>query len=317
VEANRGSPPWAVPPPSTINPAVRQFEMQDSQKYSNIAQEKTLKTVLEILPVEIDAYRSILVCEISNEGFSYAIKNDDTNTYVGVSVSHFNKNTGADDDYSINLQNGLGLQSLLSGNFKKVYIINSFGESVLIPFYLYDSQENKNALNLIHGDLQDNASILTDVIAQHEIYNSYRVSTPLLSVIKSKFPGAINRHQYTVLLKQVPAEEDKMLVIFYSKKIVVMLNKNKSTQFINTFAYTTAEEVLYILLNTCKQFEAENIPLEISGMIENNSALSKEIFKYFASVSFKKLPAGCNYSEEITKHPSHYFSHIFAADSCE
>ena len=275
-----------------------------------------MKTVLEILPVEIDAYHCILVCEISNEGFSYAIKNDETNTYVGVSVSHFNKNTGT-DDYSINLQNGLQLQSLLSGNFKKVYIINSFGESVLIPFYLYDSQENKNALNLIHGDLQDNASILTDVIAKHEIYNSYRVSTPVLSVIKSKFPEALNRHQYTVLLKQMPAEEDKLLVIFYSKKIVVMLNKNSSTQFINTFAYTTAEEVLYILLNTCKQFAAENIPVEISGMIENNSALSKEIFKYFTTVSFKKLPPGCNYSEEITKHPSHYFSHIFAVDSCE
>ena len=53
------------------------------------------------------------------------------------------------------------------------------------------------------------------------------------------------------------------------------------------------------------------------NIIENNSALSKEIFKYFTSVSFKKLPAGCNYSEEIAKHPSHYFSHIFAADSCE
>ena len=133
---------------------------------------------------------------------------------------------------------------------------------MLIPFYLYDSQENRNALNLIHGDLQDNASILTDVIAKHEIYNSYRVSTPVLSVLKSKFPEAINRHQYTVLLKQVPAEEDKLLAIFYSKKIVVMLNKNKSTQFINTFAYTTAEEVLYILLNTCNNLRLKTSPLK-------------------------------------------------------
>ena len=66
-----------------------------------------------------------------------------------------------------------------------------------------------------------------------------------------------------------------------------------------------------------KQLEIENIPVEISGMIERNSALSLEIHKYFNSVSFAELPAGSNYSEKITKHPSHYFSYIFAVDSCE
>ena len=278
-------------------------------------QEKTLKAVLEILPVDLDAQKCTLVFEISNEGFSYAIKDDD-NAYVAVAVFHFDKSTGV-DDYSIILQNELQRQSLLSGNFKKVYIMYSFGESVLIPFSLYNSRENNNVLNLIHGDLQNNVSVLTDVIAENGIYNSYRVPTPVLNVIKSKFPDAVNRHQYSVLLKQVPAEEDKLLIIFYPKKVVMMLNKNGSTQFINTFSYDTADDVLYILLNTCKQFEVENIPVEISGMLEMNSALSKEIHKYFSSVSFTELPAGCNYSEEITKHPSHYFSYIFAVDSCE
>ena len=279
-------------------------------------QEKTLKTVLEILPVDIDANKCILVCEISNEGFSYAIKDDDKNAFVAIAVFHFDKSMGV-DDHSIILQNELQRQSLLSGNFKKVYIMYSFGESVLIPFSLYNSRENVNILNLIHGDLPNNVSVITDVIAKTGIYNSYRVSTPVLSVIKSKFPDAVNRHQYSVLLKQVPEDEDKLLIIFYLKKVVMMLNKNGSLKFINTFSYETTEDVMYILLNTCKQFEVENIPVEINGMIEKNSGLSTEIYKYFSSVSFAELPAGCNYSEEITKHPSHYFSHIFAVDSCE
>ena len=149
----------------------------------------------------------------------------------------------------------LQLQSLLSGDFKKVHMVYSFEESVLIPFSLYDSQENGNALNLIHGDLQSNTSILTDVITEKGIYNTYRVPTPLLLVIRSKFPEAVNRHQYSVLLKQVPAGGDKLSVIFYSKKIVLTLNKNGVAQFIKSFAYKTAEEVSYVLLNTCKQFE--------------------------------------------------------------
>ena len=253
---------------------------------------------------------------MSNEGFSYAIKDNETNTYIGVSVSHFDKSPGA-GDYSSKLENSLQHQSLLSGNFKKVYMIYSFEESVLIPFPLYDSQQNGNALNLIHGDLQNNTSVLTDVIAEKGIYNSYRISTPLLVITRSKFPEAINRHQYSVLLKQVSAGEDKLSVIFYSKKIVLTLIKNGVAQFINTFEYKTAEEVLYVLLNTCKQFNTENIPVEISGTLETNSALSKEIHKYFSPVNFTELPSGHNYSEEFTKHPSHYFSYIFAVDSCE
>ena len=275
-----------------------------------------MKTILEILPVDLDAHKCILLCEISNEGFSYTIKDDDKNAYIAVAGFHFDTSTGV-DDYSIILQNELQRQSLLSGNFKKVYIMYSFGESVLIPFSLYSSGDNMNVLNLIHGDLQNNVAVLTDVIAKDGIYNSYRVSTHVLSVIKSKFPEAVSRHQYSVLLKQVPAEEDKLLIIFYPKKVVLILNKNGGTKFINTFSYDTAEDVLYILLNTCKQFGVEDIPVEISGMIEKNSPLSKEIYKYFSSVRFAELPAGSNYSEEITKHPSHYFSHIFAVDSCE
>ena len=200
----------------------------------------------------------MLVCEISNDGFSYAIKDDDKNAYVAVAAFQFEKSSRA-DDYSVMLRNEVQQQPLLSGDFKKVFLTYSFEESVLVPFSLYNSGKTDNVLNLIHGDLQSNASVLTDVIDENEIYNSYRIPTDILNIFKSKFPDAVTRHQYSVLIKQAPAETDKLLVIFYPKKIVLMLNKNGSILFINTFSYNTNEDVLYILLNTCKQFEAEDI----------------------------------------------------------
>jgi Protein of unknown function (DUF3822) len=282
-----------------------------------LRQEKTLKAVLEILPDYLDVQSCTLVFEINNEGFSYAIKDDDKNIYVAAAIFHFDKSPGA-DDYSIILQNELQQQPIFSENFEKVCIMYSFAESVLIPFSLYDSRENTNVLNLIHGDFQNNVSVLTDILEENEIYNIYRVPAPVLNVIKSKFPYAINRHQYTVLLNQVRAEGDKLLIIFYPKKVVMMLYKNGSTQFMNTFSYNTAHDVLYILLNTCKQFEVEDIPVEINGMAEMNSPLTTDIFKQFSSVNFAGLPVGRNYSKEITGHPAHhYFNYLFAADSCE
>jgi hypothetical protein len=275
-----------------------------------------MKALFEILPDSVDASKCILVCEISNENFSYAIKNEEQNLYVAVAVFQFEKGTDS-NDYGNILQDLIQTQSLLFGNFKKVCVMYSFAESVLIPFALYSSLENENVINLVHGDMQNNTSILTDLVTESGVYNAYRISSPILNVFKSNFPDAANMHQYSVLLKQPRSKEDKLNIIFYPQRIVLKLNKKGRTELINSFCYNTAEDVSYILLNTCKQFDIENIPIEVSGLIEKDSALYKEIYKYFETIDFASLPAESNYTEGITQQPSHYFSHIFAIGSCE
>ncbi len=275
-----------------------------------------MRALFEILPESVDAVNCVLICEISNEGFAYAIKNEEQNKYIAVALFHYEKEI-EDNDQENNLHRVIKAQSALSGNFKKVCIIYSFAESVLIPFALYSSLENENVINLVHGDVQNNTSILTDLITESGVYNAYRVSTPIYNIVKSNFPNAIDFHQYSVLLKQPTPKEDKLHIIFYPQRIVVKMNKNGRTELLNSFCYTTAEDVSYILLNACKQFDAENIPVEVSGLIEKDSALYKEIYKYFETINFASLPAEFNYAENITQQPSHYFSHIFAVDSCE
>lgn len=274
-----------------------------------------MKALFEILPDSIDAGNCILVCEISNESFSYTIKNEEQNRYVALVVFQFATATDS-SDYGNILHELIQTQPLLSGNFKRVYIVYSFAESVLIPFALYSSLENENVINLVHGDIQNDTSILTDLVTESGVYNAYRIASPILKVFKSIFPESVNMHQYSVLLKQSLSKEDKLNIIFYPQRIVVKLNKKGRTELISSFCYNTAEDVSYILLNTCKQFDAENIPVELSGLIEKDSALYKEIYKYFETVNFALLPESFKYAEEIIQQPSHYFSHIFATDSC-
>ncbi len=276
-----------------------------------------MRTVFEILPPSsVDTDNCILLCELSSEGFSYTIKNEDQNSFLGLAVYHYDKTTPP-VGFPIALQILFHQQEILSKNFKKIMINYSLPQSVLIPFSLYNRQQNSDVLNLIHGDLQDNDTILTDVIIQQATYNSYRVPTAIYDVIQSQFPNVVSAHQYSVLLKQPLSVENKLSVIFYSQKMVVLLIKDGKHQLINTYNYHTAEDVTYTLLNICQQFEVKNIDLQISGLLEQNSALYKEIRKYFNSIELTSFPEGKNYSEEISEYPSHYFSHIFAIDSCE
>jgi hypothetical protein len=275
-----------------------------------------MKALFEILPGSIDAAKCILVCEMSNESFSYAIKDEEQNVYVALAVFQFQKGAAA-NDYGNTLREVFESQPRLSENFKKVCITYSFAESVLIPFALYSSLENENVINLIHGDVQNNCIILTDLITESGVYNAYRISAAVFNIFKSYFPDAANMHQHSVLLKQPRSKEDMLSVIFYPQRIVLRLNKKGRTEFVHSFCYNTAEDVSYILLNTCKQYEVENIPVEVSGLIEKDSSLYKDLYKYFETVHFASLPQACNYAEGITQQPSHYFSHIFAIDSCE
>mgnify|MGYP001544273745 FL=1 len=171
-------------------------------------------------------------------------------------------------------------------------------------------------MNMMYGDLHVNETILTDLADVQSVYNCYRIPSALYEVVQNQYPNAVSTHQYSLLLKKTIEGKNKLSVIFYAKKLIVMLVKNGQLQLIQSFNYHTPEDVSYTLLNICRQFQISSIKLEISGLLEENSALYKEIYKFFTEIEFTELPGDINYSEEIKQYPSHYFSYIFALNSC-
>lgn len=275
-----------------------------------------MRTVFEILPSSFDPETCKLLCEVSNEGFSFCIKDEEKNSFLGLGIYHFDKNKPP-VGFPIALQIVFHQKEILSKKFKKVCVCYSFRESVLIPFSLYDRQKDSTLMNMMFGDLNSNQTILTDVVTDESLYNTYRVSSAISEVIQNQFTDASNTHQYTLLLKRSAEETDHLSVIFYTQKVIVRLIKDGRCQLVNTFNYQTPEDVSYVLLNICDQFKIENAHLIISGLLEENSPLYKEVYKYFNEIELATLSEGSLYSEEITKFPSHYFSYIFAIDQCE
>ena len=253
-----------------------------------------MRTVFEILPPAYEPENCSLICEVSNEGFSYCIKEEEANSFVGLAVYHFEKGKPA-VGFPIALQVIFHQKEIFTKNFKKVCIVYSFPQSVL----------------------DSNNMILTDVIADQSMYNCYRLPAATLEMVKNQFPNASIAHQYSLILKKPVEEKDRISVIFYTQKVVVDLVKGHKHQLVNSYNYTTPQDISYILLNICHQFDIKNIHLVISGLIEENSALYKEIYKYFDDIEFSGFREGYQYSSEITTFPSHYFSYIFDIDSCE
>jgi hypothetical protein len=94
------------------------------------------------------------------------------------------------------------------------------------------------------------------------------------------------------------------------------LVKAGELQLIQTYPYNSGADVVYYMLNICRQFNMTNIPVCIGGMIEKDSDLHAEIGHYFSNIVFDELPAEYEYADSLQQLPAHYFSHLFSIALC-
>jgi hypothetical protein len=270
-----------------------------------------LAPVFEIIPEAIFFQQTNLIGEISSESFSYFFENDIEKKIYGLSVFYFNK----DSDISEQLKTIFNEQPLLSKTYKKVFISYSGAESILLPAELYTADGNDQLLNMFYGDLSD-GTIATDHLKNKKIYNVYRMPAAIRHIIGDRFPLASFTHQYSLLIKQGFLNGDLLKVIFYRDTFVAALLKGGELQIINSYPYQTATDVVYHLMNICKEFKMTDVPLGIAGTIEINSDMHNELRHYLPKITFAELPPGYEFTNSLKKLPSHYFSHLFSIALC-
>ncbi len=275
-----------------------------------------MKTFFEILPASYFPEDCSLTCEVSHEGISFTIKNMDDQKFVGVGVYHFDK-TRPQAGFPIALQILFNSKAQFGGKFKKTTIVYSIQESVLIPFPLYRSDTSASAVDLLFGDNSFQSEYLTDIVTEAGYYNCFRIRRDMFEVISKQFPDAQHWHLYSGLLGGYSSAEPKMQVTFYTYKMVVSVFDKKKCLLLNSYPFQNAQDVSYYLLSIRKMLGLEDIPLEVSGFIEQKSSLYNELYKYFLNITFQQLPSICEFTEEIIQFPSHYFSHLFRLDTCE
>lgn len=270
-----------------------------------------LKSVFEIVPEAIFFQQTNLICEVSPGGFSYVFVNEADKKFHGLSVFYF-----ADDvAVSEQLKTIFKEQPLLHKNYNKVFVSYSGEESALLPEELHQTGEDELLLNTLYGDLQHGATA-TDHVSEKKIYNVYRMPAALRQVIVDKFPLAVFKHQYSLLIKQGFATGDLLSIIFYKDTFIAALVIAGELQIIHTYSYKSGADVVYHLLNICHQFKMQLVSLQVGGMIEIDSDLHKELHHYFPQISFNELPSGYEFTNALKKLPPHYFSHLFSLASC-
>jgi hypothetical protein len=282
-----------------------------------------LKPAFQIEVPEIsdeDLLQCRLLVEVNAHSFTYTLLNQ--RNMGPMVVKYFQLDQEKNKHLTDTLREILEAEPLFKRTVKETLLIYNFPESSLVPEPLFSMDTNKEIIDIVHGNLQKGL-VLSEKIPWWELFNVYRISPELHHLLQQQFTAGKYWHYYSLLLKSYKMfdsadGQDCLKVIFYPDKMVVLLVKKGKVHLMQTFHYQDARDVVYYLLNTCRQLEIDplNIKLLIGGLIDKESALSEELHKYFLQVTFEMIDESIKVTDELKELPLHYFSSILKMAVC-
>jgi hypothetical protein len=117
--------------------------------------------------------------------------------------------------------------------------------------------------------------------------------------------SSILRSIYSALLS-LPAHFIK--VQFYRSHFIVAVFSEHRLQYIQSLHYTSPDDVVYNLLNICKQFNLSGVHLQVSGMIDAKSSLYETLSIYFTNITTEDLNVP---DLDVSTYPAYYFTPFF------
>ena len=89
--------------------------------------------------------------------------------------------------------------------------------------------------------------------------------------------------------------------------------KQKQLQLIRSFDYQTPEDVVYHLLNMSALLglELSTTIFIVAGLIDLDSSLFTELYKYIPVLQMEKAADGFLKNEVFSQFPAHYFTPFF------
>lgn len=264
--------------------------------------------------------QSRLLVEVNPNAFSYVLLNQ--RNLSPLVVKYFQLEHSKERPLTEALREVLETDKLLRRPVKETVLVYNFPDSSLVPETLFTMDTNRDIIDTLHGNL-NKGLILTEKIPWWELFNVYRISPDIHHLLQQQFTAGKYWHYYSLMLKSYKMfdaadQEDIIKVIFYADKMVALVVRNGKVHLVQTFLYQDTKDVVYHLLNCCRQMgiSQEEVRLLVGGLIDRQSALSTELHKYFLKIGFEEIDESIKVTDEMKELPLHYFSSLLKMAVC-
>lgn len=266
-----------------------------------------IRTEKDIYPSE-----SVLLMEIGERDCSFGIMHHASRIIYEYA---YYKADISDDDL---LRKIFEKYELLRSSFYRTAIAWYIPECILIPNKFYDHQQSKILLDGVFG--KDATVAISESLPEWQINTAYQVSAIDHETINRHYTTGNFWHHYSVTLKNKinnPAN-GSLTVDFKTDSFSVVAVRNNVLLLAQIFSYTSAADVLYYLLKICRQYSIlqHEVNVGLSGLIDKQSAVFKELYQYFINIQFAPLENRVQLSEVFNGYPDHYFTSLSRLTAC-
>ncbi len=258
-----------------------------------------------------------MLLELGNYGLSCIWYNVNPLLVVGIRMYHFQEHASGKE-----IASHLG-NLLKDAEFteRQISFCMNVKESILIPSEFFSHSYIYPMLDLGYGKDDGSARSDTVHISQHDgdqvCYNSYRINRDIAEILSHVRMSPEILHSTSLQIK-CDAERTFVRAIVYHHIIKLLLFKEGKVQLVQQFPYKTPADAAYLLLNACHQHAMlpGEVEVVISGIIDKDSNLYREISKYFLQLNLDQVNEAVQLDDELKDVSAHYFSHLTHLIAC-
>jgi len=270
----------------------------------------TLKQLFEITEEGKDSVQPILSMEIGEKHCCFSIT--DFASQELKKLAYYNADE-INDDF---LNELFSAHPELTYAYYKTLVCFDYPQSFLVPSKNFRHEDGAFLMSIIAG-IPAAASVISEAINEWQVNNLYVVPQKMHDRISKTFLTGKYWHRNTVSIKNNTAttEGGNLMVNFRNEDFTVLTSANGKLLLAQTYSYSTPADVIYYLLKICQQFglNQQQVNISLSGLIEQESALYRELHQYFMNVIFRKAAWKAPVTNEI---PAHFFTSLNDLAKC-
>ncbi len=204
-------------------------------------------------------------------------------------------------------------EEIAGQEFEEVWVCAAYPFSLLTP--LKYAQQSDSLLDVVYD--RPAQQYLYDTINEWQMVNAYAIPAPVFESIRAQYPEARFLHAHTAALKthSGAGAGHQVFVHFTTRYFRVLVKKEGHVHLAQTYAYKTPLDVVYYLLKIGVELSLDPavVPLVLSGLVEEASALYGELYHYFGNLHFAQPTA---LSLAPNEYPRHFFTSTYNLAAC-
>lgn len=262
-----------------------------------------MKKLFQFVQEGKELQEPVLHIRLGEKNLSYAISDQSADHLSGFQYYQYEQINGEE------LDNFWADHTDLKQNFIRINFCIDNPGMLQVPVSLISEESKEACLDNLHPIVQP-GKMISKQLGATETEVIYYLPDFLREKINIYYPGANFQHVGFALMQAALREKIPTLLMtdFSSGYFWLTVKKNNQLLLCCTHNYKEPFDVLYSLLSVCSKYNLviAETPLKISGLIEKQSALYTELYKYFTHIQFRTA----SWSSEDADCPSHFFTSL-------